>query len=291
MTGTVIRWITVDLWGAIAAHPWWTALIVLGSLAVPFLLARLADAAPDVLATPAVAGAEVASLDPEPALLTYRMEQLKAMSPTGFEQTCAELLARDRFLHARRVGGSGDLGADVIATDAEGLTIVVQCRQVSQPVNSPAMQQFNGTARPEHGADHAIVIGLNGFAQPRPAPGPRRRRRRRRRRPDSRTPPVPGRRPAVQRRYRGRSPPHRNLAGHPAAHRYRQQTDPDSDTQARSAVQAHVPDPLTRRSAQCPAFRLGLASLAVVLRTRALHLLGQMLTKVEAALTQTHAKQ
>ncbi|MFE5914158.1 hypothetical protein ACFQ6B_34455 [Streptomyces wedmorensis] len=73
VTGTVIRWITVDLWGAIAAHPWWTALIVLGSLAVPFLLARLADAAPDVLATPAVAGAEVASLEPEPG----------PFSPTG----------------------------------------------------------------------------------------------------------------------------------------------------------------------------------------------------------------
>ncbi|MEU4064210.1 hypothetical protein AB0F25_17630 [Streptomyces wedmorensis] len=68
VTGTVIRWITVDLWGAIAAHLWWTALIVLGFLAVPFLFARLAGA-------------------------------------------------------ARRVGGSGDLGADAIATETEGLTI------------------------------------------------------------------------------------------------------------------------------------------------------------------------
>jgi restriction system protein len=166
LTGTVISWVTVDLWGAIAAHPWWTVLIVIGFLAVLFLLARLAGAVLDVLATPAVAGVEVTSVVPEPAPLTYRMKQLEAMSPTGFEHACAELLARDGFLHARRVGGSGDLGADVIATDADGLTIVVQCKQLSRPVNSPAMQQFNGTARPEHGADHAVIIGLNGFTQP-----------------------------------------------------------------------------------------------------------------------------
>ncbi|WP_426366714.1 restriction endonuclease [Streptomyces sp. E-08] len=166
MTGTVIRWITVDLWGAVAAHPWWTVLIVIGFLAVLFLLARLADTALDLLATPVVAGVDATSVEPEPALLTYRMKQLEAMSPTGFEHACAELLSRDGFLHARRVGGSGDLGADVIATDADGLTIVVQCKQLNRPVNSPAMQQFNGTARPEHGADHAVIIGLNGFTQP-----------------------------------------------------------------------------------------------------------------------------
>ncbi|MEU2509840.1 restriction endonuclease [Streptomyces sp. NPDC007863] len=149
LTGTVIRWITVGLWGAVAAHPWWTVLIMIGFLAVLFLLARLADTALDLLATPAVAGVDTTSVEPEPALLTYRMKQLEAMSPAGFEHACAELL-----------------GADVIATDADGLTIVVQCKQLNRPVNSPAMQQFNGTARPEHGADHAVIIGLNGFTQP-----------------------------------------------------------------------------------------------------------------------------
>ncbi|MFI2737221.1 restriction endonuclease [Streptomyces sp. NPDC018711] len=166
LTGTVIGWITVDLWDAVAAHPWWTALIVLGFLAALLLLARLAGAVLDVLAPPAVTGVDATSVEPEPSLLTYRMKQLEAMSPTGFEHACAELLARDGFPHARRVGGSGDLGADVIATDADGLTVVVQCKQLRRPVNSPAMQQFNGTARPEHGADHAVVIGLNGFTRP-----------------------------------------------------------------------------------------------------------------------------
>ncbi|MGW1120741.1 hypothetical protein ACWD5B_27130 [Streptomyces tanashiensis] len=135
-----------------------------------------------------------------------------------------------------------------------------------------------------------------------------------------------------------------------------QHTDPDSEAQARSAVQAHVPDLLARWSAECPAVRLALAGLAVVsptdrtlpalttrlrtfaprhpqgtdigdyvrfvlvlaaqddsqtlavtekltdaywtgtargvpTRARALHLLWQMLSKVGAALTQSHAKQ
>ncbi|MEV6357294.1 restriction endonuclease [Streptomyces hydrogenans] len=166
MTGTVARWITVDLWGLVAAHPWWTSVVVIGFFAVLFLLARLAGTVLDAVGAPAVPGEEATWTEPDPAPLTYLMRQLEAMSPTGFEHACAELLARDGFLHPRRVGGSGDLGADVIANDADGLTIVVQCKQLNRPVSSPAVQQFNGTARPEHGADHAIIIGLNGFTQP-----------------------------------------------------------------------------------------------------------------------------
>jgi restriction system protein len=166
LTGTVIDWITVDLWGAVTEHPWWTALIVLGVLTSLLLLARLVGAVLSLLAAPAVTSVDLTPSEPQPTILTYRMRQLEAMSPAGFEHACAELLARDGFLKPRRVGGSGDLGADVIATDLDGLTLVIQCKQLSRPVSSPAMQQFNGTARPEHGADHAVVIGLNGFTQP-----------------------------------------------------------------------------------------------------------------------------
>ncbi|MFD7323920.1 restriction endonuclease [Streptomyces sp. NPDC059875] len=163
LTGTVIDWITVDLWGAVAAHPWWTALIVLGAVATLIFIGWLVGTLLDLL-TPASA---VHVEQPyEPTLLTYKMRQLEAMSPTGFEHACAELLARDGFIAPRRVGGAGDLGADVITTDPDGLTVVVQCKQLSRPVASPAVQQFNGTARPEHGAHHAVIIGLNGFTKP-----------------------------------------------------------------------------------------------------------------------------
>ncbi|WP_380286457.1 hypothetical protein [Kitasatospora purpeofusca] len=46
-----------------------------------------------------------------------------------------------------------------------------------------------------------------------------------------------------------------------------QHADPDSETRARNAVQGHTPDLLTRWSAECPAVRLALASLAVVFPT------------------------
>lgn len=41
LTNDVSRWITVDLWGLIADHPWWTAFIAIGALAALILLAKL----------------------------------------------------------------------------------------------------------------------------------------------------------------------------------------------------------------------------------------------------------
>ncbi|MFI6289621.1 hypothetical protein ACIBCM_33635 [Streptomyces sp. NPDC051018] len=46
-----------------------------------------------------------------------------------------------------------------------------------------------------------------------------------------------------------------------------QHADPHSEARARSAVQAHTPDLLTRWSAECPAVRLALAALAVLFPT------------------------
>lgn len=66
----------------------------------------------------------------------------------------------------RRVGGSGDLGADVLAWDPDDHKVVVQCKQYSAPVGSGALQKFNGTAVPEHHADIAVIVALNGFTRP-----------------------------------------------------------------------------------------------------------------------------
>ncbi|MGW9040830.1 restriction endonuclease, partial [Streptomyces sp. NPDC055721] len=43
---------------------------------------------------------------------------------------------------------------------------MIPCVQRSWPVSSPAVQQLNGTARPEHRAHHAVTIGLNDFTKP-----------------------------------------------------------------------------------------------------------------------------
>lgn len=168
LTEDVSRWITVDLWNLIADHPWWTALTVAGGLGVLILAGRVLSFVLDAQAYGGSHYASDATTDdePDPDLLTYKMKQLSSMTATGFEQACADLLARDGFRSPRRVGGAGDLGVDVTARDDEDRLLILQCKQYSNPVGSGHVQQFNGTARPHHGADLPIMIALNGFTEP-----------------------------------------------------------------------------------------------------------------------------
>lgn len=172
LTQDVSRWITVDLWRLIADHPWWTGFIVIDTLVMLFLVVKLLSflfgtgmyvyAEDDENDVSAALPSEAADRD----VLTFKMKQLAAMSATGFEQACADLLARDGFLSTRRVGGAGDLGVDVTARDHDDRLLILQCKQYRNPVGSGHVQKFNGTARLHHGADVPIMIGLNGFTQP-----------------------------------------------------------------------------------------------------------------------------
>ncbi|MEV5849110.1 restriction endonuclease [Streptomyces sp. NPDC051985] len=163
LTEDVMRWITVDLWRLVAGHPWWTALTVVGGLTLLLLLVGLLSGLSGAGAYQYVDEAEIVD---EPEVLTFKLKQLASMSASGFEQACADLLARDGFRQPRRVGGAGDLGADVTAWDGDDRLVILQCKQYSSPVGSGHVQQFNGTARPHHGADVPIMIALNGFTQP-----------------------------------------------------------------------------------------------------------------------------
>ncbi|WP_127454907.1 restriction endonuclease [Streptomyces sp. B29(2018)] len=169
LTTTALPWITVDLWGAVTASPWWTTLLILGLLAggglVTWALRTLRYLRADHHHSPPTYRTVVPDEDDED-VLTYKMWELSGMSGAEFEHACARLLVRDGFTDVRVVGGAGDLGADVIATGPAGERLVFQCKRYARPVASGAVQQFNGTARPEHGADHAVIIGLNGFTDP-----------------------------------------------------------------------------------------------------------------------------
>ncbi|KUM67124.1 restriction endonuclease [Streptomyces curacoi] len=176
LTEDAWHWVSVDVWGWISedawdwlmGHPWWFALIIMGSLVLLCFVifsdrTVYFDDSEDELANDAIADEPVTT---KPRILTFRMKQLTAMSADGFEQACADLLSRDGFLWARRVGGSGDLGADVVAWDPDNRKVVIQCKQYAAPVGSGALQKFNGTAVPEHGADVAVIVALNGFTKP-----------------------------------------------------------------------------------------------------------------------------
>ncbi|MEU6460211.1 restriction endonuclease [Streptomyces sp. NPDC047065] len=95
--------------------------------------------------------------------LRYGLPQLDGLHHTRFEDAVRELMHRDGCWDAQRVGGRGDLGADVKATDPFGRRWVIQCKHrrngaQGSPVGTPDLQVLNGTARQVHGADVAVIV-------------------------------------------------------------------------------------------------------------------------------------
>ncbi|MGW2485739.1 restriction endonuclease [Streptomyces sp. NPDC001606] len=95
--------------------------------------------------------------------LRYALSQLDALHHTRFEDAVRDLMRRDGCQDAVRVGGRGDLGADVKATDPYGRRWVIQCKHrrnglSGSPVGTPDLQVLNGTARQVHGADVAVIV-------------------------------------------------------------------------------------------------------------------------------------
>lgn len=91
------------------------------------------------------------------------LSRLDALHHSRFEDAVRDLLRRDGCRDAVRVGGAGDLGADVTATDPFGRRWVVQCKHrreglAGSPVGTPDFQVLNGTARQVHGADVAVIV-------------------------------------------------------------------------------------------------------------------------------------
>jgi restriction system protein len=95
--------------------------------------------------------------------LRYALHELDALHHAKFEEAVRDLLRRDGCRIAQRVGGGGDLGADVKATDPLGRRWVIQCEHRrhgarGSAVGTPDLQVLNGTARPVHGADVAPAV-------------------------------------------------------------------------------------------------------------------------------------
>ncbi|MET7457590.1 restriction endonuclease [Streptomyces sp. NPDC005574] len=95
--------------------------------------------------------------------LRYGLPQLDALHHAQFEEAIRELMRRDGCRDAQRVGGRGDLGADVKATDPFGRRWVIQCKHRrngarGSAVGTPDLQVLNGTARQVHGADVAVMV-------------------------------------------------------------------------------------------------------------------------------------
>ncbi|WP_320779190.1 restriction endonuclease [Streptomyces sp. CRN 30] len=96
------------------------------------------------------------------------LDAVLAMDDRQFEEFVAGLCRRDGCTQVRRVGGAGDLGADVTGRLPDGRRLVVQCKRYAKhrTVGSRDLQTFNGTARAEHGADVPVYVATCVFTRP-----------------------------------------------------------------------------------------------------------------------------
>ncbi|MCF2532891.1 restriction endonuclease [Yinghuangia soli] len=95
------------------------------------------------------------------------LDDLDAMTGRQFEEHIAALCRRDGCTQVRRVGGSGDNGADVRGRLPDGRSMVVQCKRYTPTSSIPArdLRDLRG-AQAHFGADVAIFVTTTRFTRP-----------------------------------------------------------------------------------------------------------------------------
>ncbi|MFE7595820.1 restriction endonuclease [Streptomyces sp. NPDC057494] len=142
----------------LAAHPWVVLLGLLVAAAVGALwLHRRQEAA---------RGERVRAQS-----LRYAVDHLDGLHHTQFEYAVRDLMRRDGCVDAQQVGGRGDNGADVKATDPFGRRWVIQCKHrkagwAGSAVGTPDLQVLNGTGRQIHGGDVLVILTNGRFSRP-----------------------------------------------------------------------------------------------------------------------------
>lgn len=93
--------------------------------------------------------------------------QLLTVSGAEFEDIAADLFRAIGYRNVERIGRSGDLGVDLIGTDLDGLSVVIQCKRYGsgQKIGSPAIQTLMG-AVVNHGADKGIFVTTSSYTTP-----------------------------------------------------------------------------------------------------------------------------
>ncbi|MET8241322.1 restriction endonuclease [Streptomyces sp. NPDC005245] len=103
--------------------------------------------------------------------LRYPMTRLDQLHHRDFEHAIRDLMCRDGCTDAVQVGGAGDNGADVKATDPYGRRWVIQCKHrraglSGAAVGTPDLQVLNGTGRPVHKGDVIVLVTTGRFSKP-----------------------------------------------------------------------------------------------------------------------------
>ncbi|MFJ8927421.1 restriction endonuclease [Streptomyces sp. NPDC102340] len=95
------------------------------------------------------------------------LAEVDAMTGTQFEDLVAGLCRRDGCTEVRRVGGSGDNGADVVGRLPDGRSMVIQCKRYA-PTSSIASRELRDLlgARTHFKADVAVFVTTTRFTGP-----------------------------------------------------------------------------------------------------------------------------
>ncbi len=107
-------------------------------------------------------------LPPVPQSAHMSLNDMLAMSPTEFEEFCVKALEGIGYKDVKRVGGAGDLTADIFAVDQYNRTTIAQCKryQPGSKVGSPAIQTFIGMKNVHHQADRGIFMTTADYSLP-----------------------------------------------------------------------------------------------------------------------------
>lgn len=83
---------------------------------------------------------------------------------TSYEKHCARKMRWRLWIFVRRIGKSGDFGADITARGFLFRKIVVQCKHYNKPVGVRAVQEA-AAARQYYGASRAAVATNSVFTR------------------------------------------------------------------------------------------------------------------------------
>ena len=75
-----------------------------------------------------------------------QLGQLLTVSGEDFEDIAVDLFQAVGYRDFERIGGSGDLGVDLVGQDPDGRKVIIQCKRYGrgQKIGSPAVQALMG---------------------------------------------------------------------------------------------------------------------------------------------------
>jgi restriction system protein len=108
------------------------------------------------------------SLDPARRASLKTLGDVLTLTDREFEELVADLMRLSGYARVTRVGGAGDLCADITAYDRDGNLVVAQCKRYApdKKVGSPEIQKFLGMVNVYHRAKKGIFVTASTFSEP-----------------------------------------------------------------------------------------------------------------------------